>query len=67
MAIIIDAAYCKGCNLCIAICAKEALVKGHIRNNKGYIVPDINQDLCVNCKNCEIVCPELTISLTKEA
>ncbi|MGL5512881.1 MAG: 4Fe-4S dicluster domain-containing protein [Sporomusa sp.] len=64
---IIDVNYCKGCNLCVAICPKEALVKGHNRNSKGYIVPDSKADKCVNCKNCEIVCPELAISLTKEA
>jgi 2-oxoglutarate ferredoxin oxidoreductase subunit delta len=67
MALIIDSIYCKGCNLCVTICSKAALVPGSDRNQKGYVIPRGFIDKCVFCKNCEKVCPEMAISVTKEA
>ena len=62
----IDKIYCKGCNLCIAVCKPGALSQGSERNAKGYIVPDHNQELCVACTNCEVTCPEMSITVIKE-
>jgi len=62
----IDTAYCKGCNLCIAVCTGKALTQGVIRNAKGYLVPECDEAACVGCMNCEITCPELAITVDKE-
>lgn len=61
----IDTLYCKGCNLCIAVCKPAALSQGSERNAKGYIVPDHNPELCVACASCEATCPELAITVIK--
>jgi len=59
----IDKVYCKGCDLCIAVCKPAALFKGSERNAKGYMVPNHNPDLCAACGNCELTCPEMAITL----
>ena len=66
MRLTIDTIYCKGCNLCIAVCTGKALVQGATRNAKGYIAPHWEGQTCVACMNCEITCPEMAITLEKE-
>ena len=63
--VLIDKHYCKGCNLCIAVCKVEALSKGSERNAKGYIVPVHDSSLCVACTFCEMTCPEMVITVSK--
>ncbi len=62
----IDTVYCKGCNLCIAVCTGNALTAGSARNAKGYIAPDWDEKSCVGCLNCGITCPEMAITVEKE-
>ncbi|MDR2743960.1 MAG: 4Fe-4S binding protein [Desulfovibrio sp.] len=62
----IDAVYCKGCELCIAVCKNKALTRGTTRNAKGYLTPHWTEDACVSCRNCELTCPELAITVEKE-
>lgn len=64
-AVIIDKIYCKGCNLCIAVCKPSALSKGSERNARGYVVPDHDPEACVACLSCEVTCPELSITVIK--
>ena len=66
MKVTIDTIYCKGCNLCIAVCAGKALAQGETRNAKGYIAPHWEEQACVGCMNCEITCPEMAITVEKE-
>jgi len=61
--VLIDKMYCKGCNLCITVCPKGALVKGKNRSNQGYLMPDFITENCSGCKNCELVCPDMAISI----
>lgn len=30
-----------------------------IEDNEGFLLPEINKDICVNCHLCENVCPVL--------
>ena len=46
---------CCGCGACCAICPKEAL-KLEI-NNKGFMYPVINLDICISCGLCIKSCP----------
>jgi len=59
--------YCKGCGFCVEICPKEVLKQNQKTNERGYILPEvINQDECILCKKCELICPEMAISVIKE-
>lgn len=46
---------CCGCSACYSICPVDAVRL--IVDEEGFQYPYINQELCVNCKKCEIVCP----------
>ena len=59
----IDKVYCKGCNLCIAVCKTAALSKGSERNTRGYLVPQHDTEACKACANCEVTCPELAVTV----
>ena len=61
----INKVYCKGCDLCIAVCKPAALSKGTERNAKGYIVPKHDPEPCIACGNCELTCPEMAITVIK--
>ena len=53
---------CKGCGYCIEFCPKKVLTFSKGFNTKGYHPPTtLNDDDCVNCHYCEIICPEFAI------
>ncbi|MFX1339220.1 MAG: ferredoxin family protein [Promethearchaeota archaeon] len=59
--------YCKGCGYCINICPKKILRESNHLNSKGYVIPEIlDLDECINCKKCELICPEMAITVEKE-
>jgi 2-oxoglutarate ferredoxin oxidoreductase subunit delta len=59
--------YCKGCGYCIEICPKKIFKESNNLNTKGYMIPEIqNGDSCTYCKKCELICPEMAISIEKE-
>ena len=45
---------CCGCTACMSICPQGAIKM--VADEKGYVYPDINQALCVNCGLCKKVC-----------
>lgn len=66
MPITIDATYCKGCELCLVVCKPQALSTGTERNAKGYLTPSVDQERCIACGTCEIICPEMAITVEEE-
>ncbi len=55
---------CKGCRFCIEFCPLDVLVESTNMNAKGYHYPIVapgQEDACVNCGFCQIVCPEFAI------
>lgn len=46
---------CCGCSACYSICSVNAIHM--VADDEGFQYPYINQDLCVNCGKCEMVCP----------
>ncbi len=62
----IDKDQCKGCELCIAVCKNEALKPGKERNSKGYLVPEHISKICISCMMCDLICPDMAITVTRE-
>ena len=56
--------YCKGCQICVEMCPKQALKPSDKMNTKGYLLP-IEDDMsrCNACRQCEILCPDFAIAI----
>lgn len=46
---------CTGCQACKVECPKMAITM--IKDKEGFLIPSINQKLCVKCHRCENICP----------
>ena len=70
MNIKINGNLCKGtenCGYCIEICPEKLFEKSSELNKRGYLLPFIkDSDSCIGCKKCELICPEMAISVEKE-
>ena len=54
---------CTGCFACKQVCAKGAIRKIEI---KGFLYPEIDTSLCVDCGLCSKTCPVLNTSTVSE-
>ena len=45
---------CCGCTACQSICPKGAI--NIVEDQKGFLQPIINEDLCVDCNLCKKTC-----------
>jgi len=53
---------CKGCAFCVEYCPRQVLEMSETFNRKGYHPPAIiDEQACVNCGLCEMICPEFAI------
>jgi 2-oxoglutarate ferredoxin oxidoreductase subunit delta len=53
---------CKGCVFCVDYCPIDILEMSTAFNIKGYHPPEVVEGgVCVNCKLCEMICPEFAI------
>ncbi len=65
--IVVDARYCKGCNICIHVCPKNILGVSDEVNCLGYYVPYvIDGPKCNDCRQCELLCPDFAIFIIEE-
>ena len=55
---------CCGCSACYQICPQNAITME--RDKEGFLYPNINQDLCIDCKMCIKICPLLKMGNCKE-
>lgn len=46
---------CTGCAACSNVCSLEAIKM--VADKTGFLYPEINKDLCVNCGKCNEICP----------
>ena len=46
---------CYGCSACFNICPKNAIKM--VENSNGFLSPEINNALCVDCGLCDKTCP----------
>ena len=48
---------CSGCGACASACALDAIAL--FADEKGFLYPQVDAKLCVDCRACEKVCPVL--------
>lgn len=46
---------CYGCTACVAICPKKAIKM--TESDEGFLYPQVNKELCIDCGICNLVCP----------
>ncbi|ADR18195.1 indolepyruvate ferredoxin oxidoreductase subunit alpha [Calditerrivibrio nitroreducens] len=65
--VIIDTDKCKGCGICIVYCPKKILRFSGKFNTSGYnYVECIDEFLCILCKSCALMCPDVIFTLKKD-
>ncbi len=55
--------YCCGCSACFNICPVNAIIMK--TNREGFLMPDIDKSLCINCGMCDKACPYLNCKKDK--
>ena len=60
--IVMQAERCKGCELCIPACPVGVLRMSDVRNEKGYLVPEL-LDGCTGCTACQLICPDFVFDV----
>ena len=59
--------WCKGCNICIDRCPVDALEESDKLNRRGIRPPKLKEDNeCNYCRYCELICPDLAITVIPE-
>ncbi len=56
---------CKGCALCIEVCAPRALALDplHVNAMGHHPVVLVNPDACTSCAKCARMCPDAALSI----
>jgi len=63
----INQSWCKGCYICIELCPKGVYGKGDQVSAKGTQPVEIkNLEACTGCEQCELLCPDLAITIIKK-
>lgn len=61
-AILVDTEVCKGCEVCMPVCAENVIEMSKEVNRKGYHYAYMKDtEACTGCTNCGIVCPDRAI------
>lgn len=59
--------YCKGCELCVAVCPQNLLEIDPARiTSKGYHPVHLTGEGCTGCAVCAIACPDAAITVYRE-
>lgn len=59
--------WCKGCNICIERCPVNALEESDHLNRRGVRPPQLKQqNECNYCRLCELLCPDLALTVIPE-
>ena len=58
--------YCKGCGLCVEVCAEDVLYMKDVINEVGINAAAVKSDgICKACMNCCLICPDACIEIEK--
>ena len=59
--------WCKGCDICIERCPVDALEKSDKLNKRGIRPPELKKEnKCNFCRLCELLCPDMAITVIVE-
>ncbi len=59
--------WCKRCYICVDLCPKQVFAKGTKVSPKGGLLVEVrNIDDCSGCGQCELLCPDLAITVEQE-
>lgn len=47
---------CTGCGVCVGTCRSHAI--NWVRDEEGFLCPEVNEELCSNCGLCREYCPQ---------
>ncbi len=65
--IVINEAYCKGCELCASVCPQGVIELSELRMNaRGFHPAELAKEGCTGCGVCAIICPEAAIVVYRE-
>ncbi len=65
--VVIKKEMCKGCDLCIEYCKKNALRSSEGLNKQGYHYAEPSDEgECIGCMICTLVCPEVAVEVYSE-
>ena len=63
----IDQEFCKGCQICMSFCPKDAIYLSDKLNASGYLPVQFKSDSgCTGCAICAVVCPEVAIEVYRD-
>jgi 2-oxoglutarate ferredoxin oxidoreductase subunit delta len=63
----INQKWCKGCYICLEVCPKKVFEKSKEVSEKGFNPVFVAQpEQCTACLQCEMLCPDLALSVEKE-
>lgn len=51
---------CCGCGACVQRCPKSCI--SMLEDNEGFLYPEVNKEICIDCGLCEKVCPVINQS-----
>ena len=59
--------WCKGCSICIERCPVDALEESETLNKRGVRPPKLKKiNECNYCRLCELICPDMAITVIPE-
>ncbi|MBE5739541.1 MAG: 4Fe-4S dicluster domain-containing protein [Clostridiales bacterium] len=56
---------CSGCHACLSVCPKNCITM--MADAEGFLYPHVNEEACLRCGKCTVVCPILNAKLSTEA
>ena len=59
-----DKSKCCGCNTCVQRCPKQCIVMHE--DEEGFLYPQVDVTLCIDCGLCEKVCPVINQNMKKD-
>ena len=69
--ITIERDICKGCYICISVCANKVICISDKLNQQGYYPSEFKENeeegkVCIGCSLCAIMCPDVAIEVYRE-